>query len=508
MIDSVMFGLTPIVVDLDQDGKSDVIAVGYHQLYGRASSFIFAIDFYGRVMPGFPIAMNRPISLNVADMDGDGEYDIMSFSAAEGVIHCFDDAGAEKPGWPIPLPEDVIGNTVAGGGAAVGDFDLDGSSEYLVQGLYHIYVFQSGGAPQPGFPATIPDSSYTYSNNWRWPPTLGDVDGDGFIEIITGADNVDPGVPGGDCFIMVYEHNGIMKENWPVYYYNRVLGHAPIPCDLNNDGILEIGFQAGDSLYFLDSNGTILPGWPVYLTSPNGFGRGSTADLTIVDINGDRNCEIFTDYSVLYADSVGHDSIAYFGFSLFFAIDNSGQPLLGYPITVNGFYPGRPPNFAYDSLSQQLYMGLFTELLTPPGGIGGDSGYIEIYIFPDSTGPPDQWPMLSHDNLMTRNYNFVDRVTSIKDEGREILPKSPILKQNYPNPFNFSTTIEFTLPKREHVTLSVYDILGREVVDIYDEVMQAGKHRRRLSLDVPSGVYFYTLKTEKTRITRKMMLVK
>jgi hypothetical protein len=38
--------------------------------------------------------------------------------------------------------------------------------------------------------------------------------------------------------------------------------------------------------------------------------------------------------------------------------------------------------------------------------------------------------------------------------------------------------------------------------------MEAGTHRHQLSLDVPSGVYFYTLKTEKTRITRKMMLVK
>jgi hypothetical protein len=116
--------------------------------------------------------------------------------------------------------------------------------------------------------------------------------------------------------------------------------------------------------------------------------------------------------------------------------------------------------------------------------------------------------MLSHDNLMTRNYNFVDRVTSAYDGGAEILPKNPILKQNYPNPFNLSTVIEFTLPKKGQVNLSVYDILGRKVVDIYDRVLEAGTHKHRLAMDAPSGVYLYRLKTENTQITRKMALVK
>jgi hypothetical protein len=137
-----------------------------------------------------------------------------------------------------------------------------------------------------------------------------------------------------------------------------------------------------------------------------------------------------------------------------------------------------------------------------------DSIILMLYRFPDSAGALDEWPMLGHDNLMTRNYNFVDRVTSVEDEDHEILPKSPILKQNYPNPFNLSTIIEFTLPKNEHVKLSVYDILGRKVVDIYDQVLEAGTHKHRLSMDVPSGIYLYRLRAGNTAITRKMALVK
>ena len=150
-------------------------------------------------------------------------------------------------------------------------------------------------------------------------------------------------------------------------------------------------------------------------------------------------------------------------------------------------------------------MGLFTEVNLSPDI---DTGYVEVYIFPDSTGPPDQWPMLGHDNLMTRNYNFVDNVTAIKDENK-IIPKNYILKQNYPNPFNTSTVIEFSLPHEEHVNLSIYDILGREVDELIDSKLIAGQHRIVWrGDDVSSGIYFYVLRTEQTKISRKMTILR
>jgi hypothetical protein len=117
--------------------------------------------------------------------------------------------------------------------------------------------------------------------------------------------------------------------------------------------------------------------------------------------------------------------------------------------------------------------------------------------------------MNSHDNLSTRNYNFVDRVTSINDEGQEILPRNIILKQNYPNPFNFSTIIEFVLPREEHVTLSLYDILGRKIKDLVNGEVSAGAHAQRVALsNLSSGVYYYVLQTPTTRVSRKMVLLK
>ncbi len=72
--------------------------------------------------------------------------------------------------------------------------------------------------------------------------------------------------------------------------------------------------------------------------------------------------------------------------------------------------------------------------------------------------------------------------------------KSYFLAQNYPNPFNPYTTIEYTVPHNSYVSLAVYDILGRKVKDLVNEVKSAGKYEIRLSgYGIPSGVYFYKL---------------
>jgi hypothetical protein len=83
------------------------------------------------------------------------------------------------------------------------------------------------------------------------------------------------------------------------------------------------------------------------------------------------------------------------------------------------------------------------------------------------------------------------------------------LRQNYPNPFNPSTTIMYSLPASESVTLKVYDILGREVKTLVDERQSAGNHSVNLNASgLASGVYFYQLQAGRNVQAKKLVVIK
>jgi hypothetical protein len=86
---------------------------------------------------------------------------------------------------------------------------------------------------------------------------------------------------------------------------------------------------------------------------------------------------------------------------------------------------------------------------------------------------------------------------------------SSSLAQNFPNPFNTSTTIPIVMKNDDMVTISVADILGREVSVIYNGRLSEGEHRIPFTApNLGAGIYTYTLKTSSGSISRTMSLVK
>lgn len=92
-----------------------------------------------------------------------------------------------------------------------------------------------------------------------------------------------------------------------------------------------------------------------------------------------------------------------------------------------------------------------------------------------------------------------------------------ILLQNYPNPFNSYSNIRFYLPKNDDVTLTIYDILGNEVLKVINnQFMSDSWHEYNLNLDhtdkysstFSSGVYLYVLKTSGGTKSKKMIYLK
>ena len=100
-------------------------------------------------------------------------------------------------------------------------------------------------------------------------------------------------------------------------------------------------------------------------------------------------------------------------------------------------------------------------------------------------------------------------VTDVKSKNG--MPAKFNLEQNYPNPFNPSTVIKFQVPAFSHVTLKVFDVLGRDISTLMDEFKEQGTYQIQLSakdLNLTSGIYFYRLQAGSFVATKKMMLVK
>src|SRR5690606_36188185 len=83
------------------------------------------------------------------------------------------------------------------------------------------------------------------------------------------------------------------------------------------------------------------------------------------------------------------------------------------------------------------------------------------------------------------------------------------LSQNFPNPFNPSTTISLKIPEITFIRLNVYDILGNEIKELLNEVMEPGTYSILFDASfLPSGIYFYRLSTSSFTITKSMILAK
>ena len=105
-------------------------------------------------------------------------------------------------------------------------------------------------------------------------------------------------------------------------------------------------------------------------------------------------------------------------------------------------------------------------------------------------------------------FNQENLVTGVKPVSGNI-PVYYELLQNYPNPFNPSTTIRFSLPKSDFVSLKVYDVLGNEVVTLVSENLNANTYEVSWEANgLASGVYFYKLVSGDFVDVKKMILVK
>ena len=129
----------------------------------------------------------------------------------------------------------------------------------------------------------------------------------------------------------------------------------------------------------------------------------------------------------------------------------------------------------------------------------------------DSIGPTDYTVepginLTLHGAIL--NGKIYGSVTGVESQ-TSFIPKKFQLFQNYPNPFNPTTLIKYDLPKSLHVRLTVYDVLGKGIATLVNELQNPGiKSVMFDGTSLPSGVYFYRLEAGLFSETKKLLLIR
>jgi len=303
----------PTVRDIDSDGDMEIVVLTRGASTGGR---LYVIDHLGQVVPPFPISVNNGnlfVCPAVVDLDGDGQKEIVFGERAYpiGRIHIFRPDGTEwTAGWPVAL-DHVPAST-----AAVGDLDGDGQPEIVFLSYNSIYVLNLDGNSLPGWPLQIANANFSYQS-----PALADLDHDGDLEIVVGTHGNAPG-----CY--VFHHDGTAVGGWP-RLFDAWSYCPPVVTDLENDGNLEVidGYMGGaagvpgPAFYVWAADGTPRPGFP-YIAQ---IGGGSEGVIVAADVNGDGIKEIFADSNI----KDGTEGFLY-------GVDANGNDLPGFPLRPVG----------------------------------------------------------------------------------------------------------------------------------------------------------------------------
>jgi ligand-binding sensor domain-containing protein len=133
-----------------------------------------------------------------------------------------------------------------------------------------------------------------------------------------------------------------------------------------------------------------------------------------------------------------------------------------------------------------------------------------FFVFPQLNSASYWWKVQaindSGEGRWSNTFRFTSSVSSI-NEVTEILPYS--LSQNYPNPFNPETTISFSIPEKDFVSISVFDIHGSQVALLANDFYGQGQHSVKfVPQNIASGIYYYKIQTSKFVDSKKMMYIK
>jgi hypothetical protein len=344
------------------------------------------------------------------------------------------------------------------------DMDNDGDNDVIItewlgcmgipESSRRIYIYLNNGS------AVFSDPIIKIVSPQPAPIAFGDFDGDGNKDIVTGS-------AGAILEISLGMGNGDLMP--PVPYSIGEQGGATdiVVEDFNNDGkpdIASSNFWEGTSMSVLYGNGNGTFQSAIILPSAYSPDLLNVSGITAGDLDNDGDKDII----------VGNNASN----SLSLYYNNNGT--FEYKMRAGAFLSVFSPVFADIDNDGKGDIGAVGSL--PPSGTVSTL----VFIKGSNTG-----------------------LTTVGSSEISGIPDKFILEQNYPNPFNPVTVIRYSLTANSPVELKIYNLLGKEVAALVNEVKNTGTHSVEWNAaGFPSGIYFYTISANDFKDTKRMILLK